>query len=274
MRTFVITLSFLMLALSANAQTSSKSQDVATEQEAESAKETILQPAAPDVSENYVAEEVSAGKQEKHVRKSDDGSYRFSLFGLVVSDWIALGLGVAALLISLKSLRQNRISNEKQNRAYIGIESIKSKPLTEKRMDGLELPVLIPSKKPMYVILTIRNAGQTPAKNVKIVFDQVFGNTKIKDEMPKPKKGKVIGSMMPNSEAYLEAIQKGFDGEDWKVTQQLLMDGSTAYHIYGVIYYDDGYGGNRETHFHAYLTKQPIHGSSLEIGKPERNFMT
>lgn len=259
---FIIFASFL-LALNATAQTSAQPQDIAaseqTAQDSRPSNEALK--SAPD--KESVSPNDAADKHKKNSANGDKKIEHKKTSVLSASDWIAVLLGLAAITISIIGLRQNRISNQKQNRAYLGIKSIKSEKKSLRR----------PAEAPMKVLITIRNAGVTPARNVKVVYNHVAGTDDIKDKLPPPSKPNKLGSMMPDSENYVEYTTKGPPEWDWLDTQSRIIAGELTYHIYGIIYYDDAFENSWETHFHGFLTKQPIDGTSFAIGSAEKNFI-
>ena len=93
--------------------------------------------AAPPNPDNKKAQDVKSEHTEIILR------------GVKLGDWIAICtlftsvlLGTLALIFTGWGIRQNRISNQKQNRAYIGIESLKSekKFIEEGSTEPLERP--------------------------------------------------------------------------------------------------------------------------------------
>lgn len=81
------------------------------------------------------------------------------LRGVKLSDWISITalagsvlLGVLALVFSALGLRQNQISNERQNRAYLTVDSCK----VRKTAHGIEVAV------------KIKNVGATPANDINL----------------------------------------------------------------------------------------------------------
>lgn len=103
---------------------------------------------------------VSASKNTKNNHKSNDKSHskEFLFLGLKAGDWIAL-IGVAvAIWASLKGLKQNRISNEKQNRAYVFLKSCK----LSQTFDENKVPI------GFEIVIDLTNGGATPANHLKI----------------------------------------------------------------------------------------------------------
>jgi len=81
------------------------------------------------------------------------------LWGIKLGDWIAIGalamsaiLGTAALIFTGIGIRQNRISNEKQNRAYVTVDQCRIR----RTANGME------------AVVVLKNVGATPAKDISL----------------------------------------------------------------------------------------------------------
>ena len=153
MKHFTIILFAVFFGLRANAQTAPKPQDIPASQETQQPAESVEKLETPTASKPDVRKEVGAKDQESDTAKTDKSSHRFSFLGLEVPDFVALGLGLAALAISMCGLKRNRISNEKQNRAYVFIE--RCELLVEKENNLLRIS------------LHFKNSGVTPAYKFK-----------------------------------------------------------------------------------------------------------
>ena len=123
----------------------------------------------------------------------------------------------------------------------------------------------------MKVLITIKNAGVTPARNVKVTFDYVFDSGEGEAELPRQDKVSSFGSMMPNSENYFEV---NLSTKDWEADQVKIMNGTLTLHVYGIITYEDAFNNTGKTGFHGFLTKKAIDGSSFGIHPDGKNFMT
>ena len=115
---FIIFASFL-LVLNATAEPTPKAQNIAAGQEASQTENSSKALAPKTAHKEDVRQNSAAQNHENNCAKCNNEGHVVSLLGLKISDWIALGLGTLAIIVSICGLRQNRISNEKQNRAYV-----------------------------------------------------------------------------------------------------------------------------------------------------------
>jgi len=274
MRQFIIIIFTLLFTISASAQTAPKPQDVSASKETGQAAETVKQLKPPMASEPDVGKQDATQNHKCKATECENDDHTISILGLKISDWIALGLGTIAIIVSVCGLRQNRITIEKQNRAYIGVESVRTESIKIRQGIAAATDLKRPAPNPMKVLITIKNAGVTPARNVKITFQNAFDNGEGEAELPKEDKTSSFGSMMPNSKNSLEINISKSDGLDWLSTQNMILKGKIKLHVYGIIEYVDAFEKKNKTEFHAVHTNQPIDGSEFAIGIPDKNFMT
>lgn len=180
------------------------------------------QASSPDPQNNH------EGNQQSHVIDS--------FFGFKISDIIAFFAALSAIVFAGWGIRQNRLSNEIQNRAYVTVDGCNVKSIP----NGIQVEIIL------------KNVGATPATNIHLTH--WFGCSREYNERL-PREGNVaqpmtegnfmlgpsdkkvfllpmVGANMPDD------ILVGLLSGEWN----LLFDGE--------LYYSDEFGGRHEILYH------------------------
>ncbi len=229
MRYTLILFIFSLASLNCTAQTASQTQDVAAQKETPDINPDPNEPPKGAVNEKDTSTNNPAKNQEENTPKSNNSGHRFSLFGMVVSDLIALTLGTLAIVISILGLRQNRLSNEKQNRAYVSIGSCTVEPIRENdEFIGYKIKI------------EFINKGATPANkltsDIWISMTTDYEAAITSDANPIP-----INSiyLAPSDYKWCEVTVKH---EAFKAAQQSLATGQLTLKLMGAATYEDQFG--------------------------------
>jgi len=257
MKQFLIILLALLFGLNANPQTAPKPQNVTANQETQQPSDTVGDLQSPARSETDVRKEVGAKKQESDATESEKSRHRFSFLGLEVPDFVALGLGLAALAISMYGLKRNRISNQKQNRAYVAIKNVRT---SQPKKDGYALTIHIDAE----------NVGVTPANNVRIFrYYKFYDATSLEG-------GEIIlrhrenssnwGSMAPETQRHTNIEIPTGSFLEWSSLRSGVQSGDDVLHIEGWIEYSDVFGDKHATFFSGTLSDvDSIFGKSFNM---------
>jgi len=171
---------------------------------------------------------MGANEQESNTAKSKKGYHRFSFLGLEMPDFVALALGLAALWISIRGLKQNRISNEKQNRAYVFIETCKLNVQKDQNL--------------LHIEIYFKNSGVTPAYRFK---SDITVNVRPQSEFDAP--SKLISNNKAPDKSSIFIAGSDHKSETLEIilpaSQMVtLLDGSGCVKLSGASKYSDAFG--------------------------------
>ncbi|MGA7807080.1 hypothetical protein, partial [Bradyrhizobium sp.] len=116
-------------------------------------------------------------------------------------------------------------------------------------------------------IITIKNSGVTPARNV--THRAKMGFSTFPKMTPMPERGQVPsppGAIAPGGEINMST---GIDKPLNDATLIALLTGTHAIYVVGEIRYDDAFGKMRETDFHLFCTRELVNEgtmASFDIG--------
>jgi len=173
----------------------------------------------------------------------NQGHVKDSIFGYKISDLIALIAALTAIGFGIFGLRQNRISNEKQNRAYVFIKECKVLPINE-TIEGYDEPQIVGYK----VQTKIMNGGQTPAKNLRgnvwLSMSNDYNARVTKDSNPWP----IRPIYLAPSDYKVSII--GLEKADCPpTTLYALLENNLYLRMYGELTYIDEFGNPQEISF-------------------------
>ena len=168
------------------------------------------------------------------------------------------------------SVSETKDSSRKQLRAYVGIEKIESEKKLVPQGIGRPTKLQRPDDNPMTILVTFKNAGQSPANNVIIKINMLSARGENPVHLPEPQRELSVGSLMPHTAHHLDSE---FVTDNWLDVQSSILDGTAAIIVYGTITYNDLYGSAHKTAFNAKLTRE-IDGARFEINSAEKNYMT
>lgn len=182
-------------------------------------------------------------EQPANNHEGNNKSHSEPFWGMKAGDWIALTLGLVAMIFSYVGLRQNRISNEKQNRAYVTVTSCE----VTKTRNGLAAKVSIENlgATPAYEMCNTNWFGCCDSYKGKLPHE---GNISIisKNMMLGPNDKKQVSVMMEGRNMPQEMLEKLNSG-GWS----LLLDGK--------ITYQDEFGKRHSVEYY-FRAKKPILG--------------
>jgi len=160
--------------------------------------------------------------------------------GVKLAEWLLIGATLALYVATRQLVIGAEKTAERQLRAYLMIKTV--------RLEGLK------SGSCPRATVTIKNSGNTPAKNVTHWARLGFSTFPNIEQTPERDRSQMMppGAVAPGGKIILST---GIDRPLNDPTMSVLENGTHAIYLVGAIRYEDAFGKERETDFHLFCTR-------------------